>query len=62
LRGFLGQRLPPHQEHPSFDPLTANNGLGTSPIDVLREITTRTQAYVDLAGYGNNCPPATPPI
>jgi hypothetical protein len=57
----LGLRLPPHQEHPSFDPETANNGIGLAPNEVVRQITTRTQGYVDLAGYGNLCPPVTTP-
>lgn len=52
----LGLALPPHQEHPQFNPEQANNGLGTAPLEVLRELTTRTSAYVTAAGTANCAP------
>jgi hypothetical protein len=57
----LGLRQPPHQEHPQFDANQANNGLGTAPLEVLRQLTLRTQGYVAAAGTANCAPIAPPP-
>jgi hypothetical protein len=54
----LGQRIPPHQEHPDFDPNDITAGVGTSPLGALEELYTRTMAH--KAAIPSECgPPIT---
>jgi hypothetical protein len=41
----LGQRIPPHQEHPAFNPNDITAGVGQSPLGALEELYTRTMAH-----------------
>jgi hypothetical protein len=41
----LGQRLPPHQEHPAFDPNQATGGGLGSPLQALQDLYDRTMQH-----------------
>jgi len=40
----LGQRIPPHQEHPAFDPTQATGGGLGAPLDALQQLYDLTMA------------------
>ena len=41
----VGLRIPPHTEHPAFDPRQITGVTGTAPIDALVELYNRTMGY-----------------